>query len=98
MTTLSRLDEAEAHAKMLYAELHSFSLETVNPTAKAMWTELARTTLQIATSITKRKANLLARENEIHTAAQASEEFLSAAKIDSLESTDAPKDNMAPEG
>lgn len=68
MTTLTELDEAHMHAKMLYAKLHSFSLETVNPTAKAMWTQLATDSLQIATSIEKRKGYILERENQIKQA------------------------------
>ncbi len=68
VTTLNELDEAQMHAKMLYAKLHSFSLETVNPTAKAMWTQLATDSQQIAMSIEKRKGHLLQRENQIKQA------------------------------
>lgn len=56
------------HAKMLYAMLHAFSLETVNPTAKAMWTQLATNSLQIVTSIEKRNGYLLEREDKIKKA------------------------------
>lgn len=74
MPTLTKLDQAFAQAQSLHALLATFALDTLEPSAKAMWTSQATATKTVLQSISDRRQQLLAREATIAQAQQAVED------------------------
>lgn len=65
MTTLNQLASAHATALSLHATLSQFALETLDPTIKTMYIEMASGMQVIASGIERRKQQLTTREQFI---------------------------------
>lgn len=72
MPTVQKLDVAYAHAQALHAALSAFALDTLDPSARAMWSGLSLSAETITRAIEDRRQQLLQRQATIAQAEHAS--------------------------
>ncbi|UOF92213.1 DUF1657 domain-containing protein [Fodinisporobacter ferrooxydans] len=65
MPTISKLQTILIQAEQLHAELHKASLDTIDPAAKNMYTQMTQTVSDISKGLSQRLEQLIQRQATI---------------------------------